>query len=60
MRPPAAGYAGPRFPSLVVSADDITAQGPFAEAQAQYLQPDQALVDKLVAVCREKRIGIVA
>jgi len=54
------GYAGPRFPSLVVSADDITAQGPFAEAQAQYLQPDQALVDKLVAVCREKRIGIVA
>ncbi len=31
----------PRFPSLVLTADDISAQGPFAVAQAQFLEPNE-------------------
>ncbi len=31
----------PRFPSLRITKDEITPQGAFAEAQAQYLSPDQ-------------------
>jgi hypothetical protein len=35
-------------------------QGAFAEAQAQYLRPDVATVDRLAATLREKQIGVVA
>ena len=41
----------PSFPSLKISAADITPQGAFAEAQAQFLRPDPAQVDRLVKVC---------
>lgn len=30
----------PRFPSLRITADSLTPQGAFAEAQAQYLDPN--------------------
>ena len=41
----------PRFPSLTITADEISPQGSFAEAQAQYLAPNAAEVDALVKVC---------
>lgn len=50
----------PQFPSLVITEDSLIPQGAFAEAQAQYLQPDTATVDRLATVLREKQIGIVA
>ena len=34
----------PRFPSLLVTADRLVPQGAFAEAQAQYLAPEQKQV----------------
>nr|ADF43159.1 NIC7m [Chlamydomonas reinhardtii] len=59
----AAAAAGRRldvFPSLLITADALTPQGAFAEAQARYLAPDAAAVSQLVRVCRDKRIGVVA
>ena len=59
----------PRFPSMVISADSIEPQGDFAEAQAQFLEPDSAQVDQLVQVrdrlssttsCCEVHFGCVA
>ncbi len=41
----------PTFPSLRVTANDVTPQGAFAIAQAQFLEPDPAQVDALVKVC---------
>lgn len=41
----------PKFPSLLISADEIIPQGRFAEAQAEFLQPDSSRVDQLVEVC---------
>ena len=38
----------PRFPSLLITADDVVPQGRFAEAQAEFLQPDLGRVDALV------------
>ena len=40
----------PKFPSLIITGDDITPQGAFAKTQAQYLAPNQAQVDALVKV----------
>ena len=51
--------SGP-FPSLVVSADGVAANGVFAETQAEYLEPDETLVAKLVDTLKAKKIGIVA
>lgn len=48
------------FPSLIITADDLRAQGAFAEAQVQYLTPDKTRVLELVHVLREKNIGVVA
>ncbi|KAF5743718.1 quinolinate synthase chloroplastic [Tripterygium wilfordii] len=48
------------FPSLVISADGIKAQGSYAEAQARYLFPDESKVEELVKVLKEKKIGVVA
>lgn len=50
----------PRFPSLVITADELKPQGAFAEAQAQYLAPDPKQVDSLVSICEAKRLGVVA
>jgi quinolinate synthase len=48
------------FPSLLITADDIAAQGDFAEAQARYLSPDKIKVEELATLLREKQIGVVA
>lgn len=50
----------PRFPSLIITASGIEAQGAFAEAQAQYLTPDPAAVDALVETLSTKKVGVVA
>lgn len=51
---------GESFPSMVITADGIHAQGSYAEAQARFLLPDESKVQELVNVLREKKIGIVA
>ncbi|KAL9686492.1 hypothetical protein QQ045_023952 [Rhodiola kirilowii] len=48
------------FPSLVVTADGISAKGAYAEAQAKFLNPDEKRVEELVSVLKEKKIGVVA
>ena len=48
------------FPSLVITADDVAANGAFAESQRAYLEPDAAAVSSLVETLRSKKIGIVA
>jgi len=48
------------FPTLSIRADGLTPRGSFAEAQAAYLSPEERTVDELVALCRDKNVGIVA
>ena len=48
------------FPSLRVLEDRFEAEGAFAEAQAEYLRPDPALVRELDALLEQKKIGVVA
>jgi quinolinate synthase len=50
----------PVFPSLRITADALVPQGAFAEAQAAFLEPDQALVSRLSSLLRERNAGIVA
>lgn len=50
----------PKFPSLLIKKDALEPQGAFAEAQAQYLQPDTTQVDDLVHLLSTKKIGVVA
>lgn len=59
----AAGEAPPSpFPSLLITAggESVEAQGEFAVAQAKYLSPDPGAVAELVALLKEKKIGVVA
>lgn len=53
-------FFGEPFPSLVVSANGVSAKGSFAEAQARYLFPDESQVNDLVKYLKERNIGIVA
>lgn len=55
-------FAGnlPQFPSLVIRRNSLEPQGSFAEAQAQFLQPDPDTVSRLSTVLRQKSIGVVA
>ncbi|KPK14864.1 MAG: hypothetical protein AMJ62_11495 [Myxococcales bacterium SG8_38] len=48
------------FPSLRISADALTPQGSFAEAQAAFLRPDPERVATLTKLLREKNAGVVA
>mmetsp|Transcript_64518 Transcript_64518/g.75688 ORF Transcript_64518/g.75688 Transcript_64518/m.75688 type:complete len:676 (-) Transcript_64518:51-2078(-) len=48
------------FPSIVIAPDGIVPQGSFAEAQAEYLDPDLEAVDALYDGLVESNIGIVA
>ncbi|KAH7427501.1 hypothetical protein KP509_10G047300 [Ceratopteris richardii] len=48
------------FPSILLSAEEISAQGSFAIAQAQYLRPNQEKVQELAKLLKEKQIGVVA
>jgi quinolinate synthase len=50
----------PQFPSLVIRRNSLEPQGSFAEAQAQFLQPDSATVSRLATAFRQKNIGVVA
>lgn len=49
-----------RFPSLLIRADGFDAQGAFARAQADYLEPDPETVARLEAALRRDELGIVA
>ncbi|PWA82220.1 Fe-S metabolism associated domain, SufE-like protein [Artemisia annua] len=51
---------GDPFPSLVITKDGVGAKGSFAEAQARYLFPDDAKVQELANLLKEKEIGVVA
>jgi quinolinate synthase len=53
---PGGAACGEVFPSLTITADAITPQGAFAEAQATYLQPDPKMVQALVKVLTEKKV----
>ena len=49
------------FPSLLIgSKGRLEPQGAFAEAQAQYLNPDPAQIDLLANLLKEKNMGVVA
>jgi quinolinate synthase len=48
------------FPSLIVRADGYAAQGAFAEAQAEFLDPDPEVVAHLEALLRTREAGVVA
>ncbi|MFO7566463.1 MAG: quinolinate synthase NadA [Enhygromyxa sp.] len=48
------------FPSLLIRATGYAAQGAFAQAQAEYLDPDPELVARLEALLRSRNAGIVA
>jgi len=48
------------FPSLLLRADGVAAQGAFAEAQAAFLDPDPATVARLRALLEAGEVGVVA
>lgn len=48
------------FPSLRISKSGVTANGTFAEAQAEYLRPDPEAVQRLDKLLREREAGLVA
>jgi hypothetical protein len=48
---------GQLFPSLTITAEAITPQGAFAEAQATYLEPNPKMVQALVKVLQEKKVS---
>jgi quinolinate synthase len=49
-----------RFPSLLIRADGFAAKGAFAEAQAQYLEPDPQSVQTLRSALERSALGVVA
>ncbi|CAI9260736.1 unnamed protein product [Lactuca saligna] len=51
---------GDPFPSMVITAEGIGAKGSFAEAQARFLFPNEAKVEELTKLLKEKQIGVVA
>jgi quinolinate synthase len=48
------------FPSLSITEDRLVPQGAFAEAQAEFLSPDRAVVAELDALLAAKKVGVVA
>lgn len=48
------------FPSLIIRAESFEPKGAFAEAQAEYLNPDPETVERLTALLRQKNAGVVA
>lgn len=49
-----------QFPSLLLRHEGVSAQGAFAEAQATFLDPDPATVQRLRALLEASQAGIVA
>lgn len=58
----AASFVNPpeEFPSLLIKADSVDAQGEFAEATAKFLEPDNESVQELTKALIETDTGIVA
>ena len=48
------------FPSLIIRADGLEPRGAFAEAQAEFLSPDPADVERLSSLLEKHRVGVVA
>lgn len=48
------------FPSLLIRRDALVPQGAFAEAQAEFLQPDPDVVTRLRELLEAKKAGVVA
>lgn len=48
------------FPSIIIGSDDLSPQGSFAEAQAQFLEPDDDAVKTLSENLKKANMGIVA
>ncbi|MCB9791672.1 MAG: quinolinate synthase NadA [Alphaproteobacteria bacterium] len=48
------------FPSLLIRAEALSAQGAFAEAQAQFLRPDPQAIAALEALLRATNTAVVA
>jgi len=48
------------FPSIVIGADGVYPQGPFAEAQAQFLEPDAESINFLRDNIANANMGVVA
>ena len=48
------------FPSLVIRQSELSAQGSFAEAQAEFLRPDPDVVARLERLLERKNAGVVA
>jgi len=48
------------FPSLVIRAGGLLPQGAFAEAQAEYLEPDPQVTAELGQLLEKHRAGVVA
>jgi quinolinate synthase len=55
----AMSQAGP-FPSLIIRANELVPLGSFAEAQAEFLEPDTATVRSLDALLKKNDVGVVA
>ena len=48
------------FPSLRIEAEQLFAQGAFAESQAQFLSPDPQTIEELDALLSKLNVGVVA
>jgi len=48
------------FPSIVIRPDELSAQGAFAEAQAEFLRPDPGGVAELTTLLKTHNVGVVA
>jgi len=48
------------FPSIVIGSDGVYPQGPFAEAQAQFLDPDEESIKFLYDNIVQSNMGVVA
>lgn len=53
-------YARDAFPSMVISKDSVKSNGTFAQAQADFLQPDPDAISRLGSLLRERNAGLVA
>jgi len=51
--------SGP-FPSLIIRADELEPQGVFAQAQAQFMQPDPEIINNLAGLLKANDVGVVA
>jgi quinolinate synthase len=48
------------FPSLIIRPNELLAKGSFAEAQAEFLCPDEDTVEQLDTLLHNNNVGVVA